>query len=104
MAADIAANFHDEKNHLTASIVARNIGYQLKGYTTSNHEPLPVQVLAGISYKFHHAPFRLSLVGTDLTKWDLTYNDPSWTPTVDQLTGTRSPYPHLHGLPNWVTI
>ena len=93
LAADIAANFHDEKNHLTASIVARNIGYQLKGYTTSNHEPLPVQVLAGISYKFHHAPFRLSLVGTDLTKWDLTYNDPSWTPTVDQLTGDTIPIP-----------
>lgn len=91
---DVAALFYDEKSHITVSLVARNIGYQLKGFTNKNHEQLPTQVLAGISYKFHHAPFRLSLVGTDLTTWDLTYNDPSLKPTIDQLTGDTIPVPH----------
>ncbi|OIQ35894.1 MAG: hypothetical protein BM555_03850 [Crocinitomix sp. MedPE-SWsnd] len=84
---DMATIFHDEKSNITASLIARNIGYQIKGFTKSNHEALPIEVLAGISYKFHHAPFRLSLMGTDLTNWDLTYNDPTLVPTVDQLTG-----------------
>lgn len=90
---DVAANFKHEESNISASIVARNIGYQLKGYTSKNHEPLPIEVLAGISYKFHHAPFRLSVVGTDLTNWDLTYNDPDWEPTIDQLTGDTIPVP-----------
>ncbi|MBI3133869.1 MAG: type IX secretion system protein PorQ [Bacteroidetes bacterium] len=93
VAADIATLFHDDKSNISISLVARNVGYQFKGFTKKNHEPLPTEVLAGISYKFHHAPFRLSLVGTDLTRWDLTYNDPNLQPTIDQLTGDTIPVP-----------
>lgn len=93
MSTDMAILFHDDKSNLTASLVARNIGYQFKGYTSKNHEPLPLEVLAGVSYKFHHAPFRLSIVGTDLTEWDLSYNDPNLEPTIDQLSGDTIPVP-----------
>lgn len=93
MGVDIASTFHDEESNITATIVARNIGTQFKGYTPDNREPLPLEVLAGISYKFHHAPFRLSLIGKDLTTWDLTYNDPTLVPTIDQLTGDTIPVP-----------
>jgi len=90
---DIATLFHDDKSNISISLVARNVGYQFKGFTKKNHEPLPTEVVAGISYKFHHAPFRLSLVGTDLTNWDLTYQDPTLKPTIDQLTGDTIPVP-----------
>jgi len=50
-------------------------------------------VLAGLSYKFHHAPFRLSVNVKELTRWDLTYNDPTLVPTIDQLTGDTIPVP-----------
>lgn len=90
---DVATTFYDEKSNITALLVARNIGYQLKGFTPQNNEPLPIEVLAGVSYKFHHAPFRLSIMGTDLTNWDLTYNDPTLVPTIDQLTGDTIPVP-----------
>ncbi|MGB1103198.1 MAG: type IX secretion system protein PorQ [Crocinitomicaceae bacterium] len=90
---DVASTYYNEEANLTATVMARNIGYQIKGYTTGNNEPLPLEVLAGISYKFHHAPFRLSLMGTDLTTWDLTYVDPTLGPTVDQLTGDTIPPP-----------
>ncbi|MBK8924503.1 MAG: type IX secretion system protein PorQ [Crocinitomicaceae bacterium] len=93
MSVDAAVLFHHDEANVTMSLVAKNIGYQFKGFTQDNHEPLPIEVVAGISYKFHHAPFRLSLVGTDLTRWDLTYNDPSWEPTIDQLTGDTIPIP-----------
>ena len=93
---DIATTFHDDKSNVTATLVARNIGYQIKGFTKKNHEPLPIEVLAGVSYKFHHAPFRLSVMATDLTNWDLTYNDPTLQPTIDQLTGDTIPVPRAN--------
>ena len=90
---DIASTFHNEDKGFTASILARNIGYQVKGYTSGNNEPLPLEVLAGVSYKLSHAPFRFSLMYTDLTNWDLTYNDPTLVPTIDQLTQDTIPVP-----------
>ncbi|MFT4602392.1 MAG: hypothetical protein ACI857_002578 [Arenicella sp.] len=93
---DLATVFHDDKTNLTATLLARNVGYQIKGFTSKNHEPLPIEVLAGISYKFHHAPFRLSVMGTDLTNWDLTYNDPTLVETIDQLTGDTIPVPRAN--------
>jgi hypothetical protein len=93
---DVATMFHDEKSNINATLLVRNIGYQIKGYTANNHEPLPLEVLAGIAYKFHHAPFRLSIMGTDLTNWDLTYNDPDLVPTIDQLTNDTIPVPNAN--------
>lgn len=93
VAGDLAFMFYDEKSNISVSLLAKNIGYQLKGFTSKNHEPLPTEIVAGISYKFHHAPFRLSIVGTDLMRWDLTYNDPTLEPTIDQLTGDTIPVP-----------
>lgn len=91
--ADISAQFYDPKSNVTAVVIARNIGYQIKGYTPNNHESLPTELLAGISYKFHHAPFRLSLMTHDLTKWDLSYNIPGAVETYDALTGDTIPVP-----------
>lgn len=93
MGVDIATTFYNEEKKFTATLIARNIGYQFKGYTKNNHEPLPIEVLAGISYKLEHAPFRLSLMMTDLTQWDLTYNDPNLTETIDQISGDTIPPP-----------
>ena len=91
--ADLSVQFYDPENNITAVVIARNIGYQIKGYTSGNHEPMPTELLAGISYKFHHAPFRLSLMGHDLTTWDLSYNIPGAVETYDALTGDTIPVP-----------
>jgi len=93
IATDVSVKFYDEETNITAVVIARNIGYQLKGYTEGNHEPMPTELLAGISYKFHHAPFRLSLMGHDLSKWDLSYNIPGAVETYDALTGDTIPVP-----------
>ncbi len=91
LAADVTTMFHDEKSNVTAVLMARNIGYQLKGFTKNNHEPLPIELLAGVSYKFHHAPFSLSVMGHDLMDWDMSYNIPGATETIDALTGDTIP-------------
>ncbi|HIP35990.1 MAG TPA: type IX secretion system protein PorQ [Crocinitomix sp.] len=90
---DMTAQFYDEKSNVTAIIIARNIGYQIKSYTKKNKEPLPIELLAGVSYKFLHAPFRLSLMVHDLNRWDLSYNIPDAQPTIDVLTGDTIPVP-----------
>ncbi len=84
---DFGATFYNADKNFTATILARNVGFQFKGYTKKNREPLPIEILAGISYKLSHAPFRFSLMGHDLTDWDLSYNVPGLEPTVDQITG-----------------
>jgi hypothetical protein len=93
VATDLSFMFYDEKSNLTAVLTAKNAGYQLKGFTKNNNEPLPLEILAGLSYKFHHAPFRLSMVVHDLTDWDLSYNIPGAQPTIDALTGDTIPVP-----------
>lgn len=90
---DIASTFHNEDKNFTATILARNIGYQVKGYTSGNNEPLPLEVLAGVAYKLKHAPFRFSVMIKDITTWDLTYVDPTLQPTLDQLTNDTIPVP-----------
>ena len=91
--ADLSAKFYDDKSNINAVVILRNVGVQIKGYTPDNHEPMPTELLAGISYKFHHAPFRLSLMGHDLSKWDLSYNIPGAIETYDALTGDTIPVP-----------
>jgi len=91
LSADVSTMFFDPKSNITAVLMARNVGYQIKGYTKGSHEPLPLELLAGISYKFHHAPFRLSLMAHDLNDMDMSYNIPGAVETYDPLTGDTIP-------------
>ena len=75
LAVDVAGSYHIPKNLLTMSLIARNIGTQLKPYTPGNTEPLPFELNFGISQKLKHLPFRWSVLLTNLQKWDLTYED-----------------------------
>ena len=82
--------FNPEKEFLV-TILAKNIGYQLKGYTEKTRSPLPVEIQAATSYKLKHAPFRISLLAHHLNQWDITYNDPNAKETIDALTGDTIP-------------
>ena len=90
---DFSAMYHHPEKQLTALLTARNVGVQLKGYTKGNREPLPIEILAGISYKLPHAPFRLNLTLHDLNHFDLSYNDPNAEPTIDDFTQDTIPVP-----------
>lgn len=87
MAADLAATFHHPKNW-TVSLVARNLGSQIKPYVSGQYEPLPLSLDLGISHKLKYIPLRLSMTVVDLQKPDLSYHDPTNSPpAVDPLTG-----------------
>lgn len=88
---DFSVMYHNPKSQLTTTILARNIGIQIKGYTKNNRETLPVELLAAVSYKLPHAPFRFSLTLHDLNTLDLTYNDPNAKPIIDDFSQDTIP-------------
>jgi len=62
--------FHAEKQ-FTATFLVKNLGRQLISYT-SVKEPLPYNVLLGLSKELKHLPFRYSLVFDRLNKFDIS--------------------------------
>jgi len=70
---DIGASWHNPENLLSAGLVIRNIGYQVTTYAGEARGNLPLEVLAGVSARLAHAPFRFSLTLRHLEKYDLTY-------------------------------
>ncbi len=88
---DFAGTFFNPEKEFLVTILAKNIGYQLKGYTEKTRSPLPVEIQAATSYKLKHAPFRISLLAHHLNQWDITYNDPNAKETIDALTGDTIP-------------
>lgn len=78
---DLGLNYYDPETMFSASIVARNLGGQIKTYD-DKQESMPFNLLVGFSKELEHAPLRLSLTLTDLDKWKAEdfYNtsDDSW--------------------------
>lgn len=75
VAVDVAATYFLAERKMSASIIFRNIGSQIKTYTPNTREPLPFEIQAGFSKELAHLPLRFSLLLTNLQKWDLTYTD-----------------------------
>jgi hypothetical protein len=93
LAVDLAATFYHPKSNWTVSLVARNLGTQLKPYVAGQYEPLPISLDLGVSHKLKYLPLRLSMTIVDLQKPDLTYRDPTNSPPdVDPLTGEAIEY------------
>lgn len=65
---DLGLNYYKASNDFSFSIVARNLGAQLK-YYTQYREKLPVNLLVGISKRLAHAPLRISVTMQDLHNW-----------------------------------
>ncbi|MFH1000362.1 MAG: type IX secretion system protein PorQ [Bacteroidota bacterium] len=75
LAVDVAATYLLEKRNISASLIFRNIGTQIKTFTPQNSEDLPFEIQAGFSKALEHLPLRFSLLLTQLQKWDLTYDE-----------------------------
>lgn len=66
---DLGLNYYDPDREWSISLVAKNLGGQLKAYD-EEYEKMPLDVQAGVSKKFAALPFRLSATFVDLTNWD----------------------------------
>lgn len=73
---DVAGTYNS-KHDWTMSLVARNIGYQVKGYVSGQTDPLPFDLQFAVSKRLDHVPFRFSVIFDQLTNWNLAYEDPN---------------------------
>ena len=90
--ADIGVTYTNQDKLFSVGLVLRNSGFQLKPYHSGHREPVPFEILLGLSQKLRHAPFRFSLVAHNLQKLDLTYDDPDENPAeFDPISGEPIP-------------
>ena len=86
IAADIGVVYNKPRSLFTAALVLKNMGTQLKSYT-SERESMPFNIQLGISQKLRHAPLRFSVTFDHLEKWDLTYDKPENESNLAPLSG-----------------
>jgi hypothetical protein len=73
LALDVGITYFNKQHDLLLTALVKNVGTQITTYTKSNYEPLPFDLQLGVSKKFTHAPFRISVVAHQLYKYGLTY-------------------------------
>lgn len=72
LAADLGISYFSKDRHTVTSLVARNIGSQIKTYYDgAEKESIPFDLQFGISQKLQHAPIRFAATLQHLQKWDL---------------------------------
>ncbi len=77
MAADIGAMVNDTAHLITATIVAKNLGGEMKPYNKGVYEPIPFDLQAGISVGFKHLPIKFHLTLHHLYEWNIRYDNPA---------------------------
>lgn len=75
IAADVGLLFHDTASLFSASIVAKNMGTELKRYNGSSADDLPFDLQIGFTKRLANAPFGFSLTAQRIHQFDLLYND-----------------------------
>lgn len=74
-AVDLGVIYVNPRWGVNMSVVIRNFGIQFKKFD-DRREDLPFEVIAGISQKLDHLPFRWHLTFENLQQWDLTFDNP----------------------------
>ena len=77
---DIGATYQLDDRHTTLGITWRNAGILLKKYRTAD-EPLPTELLIGLTRRLKYLPLRLHLTYRRLTRFQSTYNTPIREPS-----------------------
>jgi hypothetical protein len=93
-AVDLAGAWHQPEKKITATVLIKNMGYNLIPFRTVR-VAVPFEIQAGISKKLEHNPLRISIVAHNLQKWDLSYvNTNRRNKEIDLETGEEK-YPKI---------
>jgi hypothetical protein len=74
IAFDVGVLYRDSIHNFSASILAKNMGFQIKSFDGDNAD-LPFDMQVGITKRLQNAPLGISLTAYHINKFDLTYND-----------------------------
>lgn len=72
MGIDLGLNYYDPDKEWSVSLVAKNLGGQMKAYD-DQYDRMPIDVQLGASKRFAHMPFRLSATLVDLNHLDYKF-------------------------------
>lgn len=72
VAADLGVNFYDPDHEFSASLVAKNLGGQVKKFNEFK-DNLPWDIQVGFSKMLGHAPLRLHVTAYELARWSSPY-------------------------------
>jgi hypothetical protein len=75
LAVDVGILFNDTSNLFSASILAKNMGTQLKKYTGTEADDLPFDLQLGITRRLRNSPLGFSLTAHHLHQFDISYHD-----------------------------
>jgi hypothetical protein len=76
VAVDVGVLYYDSTKLFSASILAKNMGTQLKKYDGTDPGDIPFDLEAGISKRLENSPFGFYLTAHHLHQFDIKYNDP----------------------------
>ncbi len=75
IAADAGLLYYDSAKLFSASLLAKNMGFQLRKYQGSEAGDMPFDLQLGITKKLEDAPFSFSVTAHSLHRFDILYND-----------------------------
>lgn len=73
LAADIAGSYFDDDNNLSLTLLAKNIGSQVKTYAPGNFELVPFDLQFAISQRLKYVPIRYHISLHSLYRWNMNY-------------------------------
>ena len=72
---DAGVLYQDSSKLFSASLVAKNLGFQLKKYDGSSPDDLPFDLQIGFTQRLKSAPFSFSVTAQHVHRFDTRYND-----------------------------
>jgi hypothetical protein len=75
IAMDVGVFFSDTAHLFSASVLVKNLGFQLKQYYGTEPDELPFDLQAGVTKRLKNAPLSFSFTAHHLHQFDIRYND-----------------------------
>jgi hypothetical protein len=75
-AMDFGAIYIDQDNDINIGVSIRNVGFQFTTYA-GMREPLPLEIVAGISQEVENVPIRWHVTLENLQQWNLGFSNPN---------------------------
>lgn len=75
VAMDVGILYQDSAKLFSASLAAKNLGFQLRKYNGSSADDLPFDLQIGLTKRLEHAPFSFSLTARRVHQFDIRFND-----------------------------
>ena len=75
VAIDVGVLYSDTANLFSASVLVKNLGFQLKKYDGTDPDELPFDLQIGLTRRLQNAPFGFSVTAQHIHRFDIQYND-----------------------------